>query len=1093
MIDRNMAMADKRRLCDALLRIDGLREPQTRDLYLSELNSEFGHALKVNRYPDARHDLMALINACLVHDGALRALIEVLRGFLPDNADVAGFAALVDELDRTTLMSRAERARLANLLATVERDRVAAGYQAVAPAGAETTGLDAEELIRSLEQTSADVFEVAPLIVFMDRLIETPTTAFGISMHSLIDVVGGRMGLDPQALRLICLRPGHHSGPAPGPLDSDLGGASGPQPDGVSDIFSPDESDFPGANVKIQVRPTIAPVRPGIVGGVPLRNPEFTGREILLDTLRRELAARSKVSVLPEALHGLGGVGKTELAIEYVHRYGREYDIVWWLPSEQPAQVRAALAALGERLGLPTSVDLQQTVATVLDTLSTTELHWLLVYDNAGVPRSLDGLLPSSGGHVLVTSRSHEWANATVGRAIEVDVFERGESVDLLRKRLPNITEAEADQLAEHLGDLPLALEQAANWCSATGMDVAEYVELLSENAQEILAEGQPERYPSTISAFLRLGFDKLREEAPAAAQLFEMFAFLGAEPVPVSLLRSGRHAELAEPLRHTLGNPIALNRTLRDLRRYGLAKVDSTNQRVQVHRLVQLVLREELPPDRREQARRHVHQLLAAANPGSPDESENWPRLREITPHLRPASMVDAETDDARWVVLHQLRYLYVIGDYHGDRSLGEATVAAWSREPADGGLGPDHELTLLACAYLGNALRLTGATEDARTLDTATLERLRDNPAFGPEHEHTLYLVGSVAQDLRLIGQYQQAYELEEENLQRHQRVFGEDDYNTLRAKGNLGVDLRILGDFRRAEQIDDEIVRQWQQTVGDRDSRTLFSMTNLAWDLYGQGRYTEAQRLVELAHPALEEQLGARHRITLQAARTLAILLRKAGRLTDAVRTARANHRDFNLHFGSDHEHTLAAAMTFANSLRSHDELAAARNTAAEAVRRYRELFGARHPLTLVAEANLAIVLRALGEYRQAHSLDQATYPAIVDALGEAHPYALCVATGMANNLAYAHQLDAALQLSQGTLTMSRQVRGSDHPYTLICVTNVALDLISVGREDEGQAMLDANAQALGQLLGPEHPETLATMRGKRLECEIEPPPT
>ena len=203
---------------------------------------------------------------------------------------------------------------------------------------------------------------------------------------------------------------------------------------------------------------------PQIWGKVPPRNKNFTGRTDLLERLRGGLANRV-TAVVPHALHGLGGVGKTQMAVEYAYRYRSEYDLVWWIPADQPVLVRSSLATLATRLGLASAsvAGIDDAVAAVLDALRRGEPYdrWLLIFDNADQPEDLNEFIPREPGHALITSRDNRWD--TVADTILVDVFSRSESVEFLNRRVPTgIAEADAGRLAEELGDLPLALEQAA-------------------------------------------------------------------------------------------------------------------------------------------------------------------------------------------------------------------------------------------------------------------------------------------------------------------------------------------------------------------------------------------------------------------------------------------------------------------------------------------------------------------------------------------------------------------------------------------------------------------------------------------------------
>lgn len=228
---------------------------------------------------------------------------------------------------------------------------------------------------------------------------------------------------------------------------------------------------------------------PAVWGQVPPQNPYFTGREQLLTQLRETVTAGRAV-VLPHALRGMPGVGKTQLAVEYAYRNRADYDVVWWIPADQPSLVQSSLAALAPHLRLApaTASGVQDAAGAVIDALRRGEPYnkWLLIFDNANEPEDLNNLIPRGPGHTLITSRNHRWQNVT--ESIEVATFTRSESVEFLTKRAPKaITSAAANELAVELGDLPLALEQAGALQRETGMTTSEYLELLREQTRDLL------------------------------------------------------------------------------------------------------------------------------------------------------------------------------------------------------------------------------------------------------------------------------------------------------------------------------------------------------------------------------------------------------------------------------------------------------------------------------------------------------------------------------------------------------------------------------------------------------------------------------
>ena len=991
----------------------------------------------------------------------------------------------MDDPARTT--AEPSRDALARLLVDVSAARLAAVAQDVfqfLALPAQFPWDDSAAVVTHIDSLPPQSAKVPPLLAYAARLAHEVEDLRALEINRWVDSAGRAAGLPETTLRQLYV----DSRPA-----SPVGRYTVAETDISDKINRIEDPALTSQSVTTDLPRALLersdPVR--IWGGIPIRNPDFTGRESLLLNLERSLETRSKASVLPHALHGFGGVGKTQLAVEYAYRFTHRYDLVWWIPAEQQSLVLQSLVDLGRQLGIPVTEELTQASSLVIDALSSTRLRWLLVYDNANEPDDLAHLIPSSGGHVILTSRNQTWSN--VWDAIEVNIFERPESVELIQKRGSSITFDDADRLAEKLGDLPLALDQAASWQAATGMAVSEYLSLFDRHVQELLSEGKPASYPTTIAALVKLAFQRLRRDAPAVAQLLEMFAIFGAEPVSLDLLRRGRNANITAPLGPALRDPIRLGRIARDLRKYGLAKVDPDN-RIQVHRLFQLVLGDELSPEQAGLSRLNVHRLLGSANPGEPDRERNFVTHAEIGPHVQAAGLISADSEDGRRVVLDQIRYLWVIGDNEGSRRLGEAAVRAWSQPSDQADIGPDGELTLLATRHLANALLSLGINERARGLAESALERLRSNPAFGPDHEHTLSTAATVAYAVRVAGEFQESLAIDTDIAQRSSLVFGDDDPQTLTNRSNLAVNLRMLSDFNGAFEMDQAIVTSWQETVPAQDGRLLFAQANLARDLYGLGQYSAALALQRDILPTYRQIMpNPKHPYVLWAARTLAISLRKTGRYAEALAEARENYRDCAARYGQDHQHSLAATMTFANTLRVTGELGEARGLAVDAVARYQRVFGEKHPLSLTAAINLAIIFRSLGAVREARELDEETHSVMASTLGAEHGYTLCAASNLANDFALAGETSKAQRLSAETLAASRRSRGEAHPYTLLCAVNAGFDLLTVGETADGRVALNSAVEALGELLGPDHPETLDALRGKRAECDIEPPPT
>ncbi|WTW98864.1 FxSxx-COOH system tetratricopeptide repeat protein [Streptomycetaceae bacterium NBC_01309] len=439
-----------------------------------------------------------------------------------------------------------------------------------------------------------------------------------------------------------------------------------PRADDDEAVFpvAPEAASTPGAGRPVRLGDHASPA---IWGNVPQRNRNFVGRAEYLEAVHDGLGVRGAQSAV-HALIGMGGVGKSQIAVEYVHRHAREYDLVWWLPAWDHNMIAAGFSELAQRMGLPGG-DGPATVRAVLEALRGGAYgSWLLVFDNAEDVNSVRLFMPAGGpGSMLVTARSRGWAHAAP--TTEVDVFRREESIELLHLRTPHL--AQADAVAEALGDLPLAVEQASVWLYDSGMPADAYLSLFEQRFAEILRESVPLDYEITVAGAWRLSLDTLREANPAAADLLFMLAWLGTEPVPLAVLRATEHEG---PVWECVPrDPVLLARCLRDLNRYALVRLHHQDDTVQVHRLVSRLMRDTMDPEARDRTRSAARDV-AGVLPPSPSR----------TAHLLAALAIDPSDPRVRSAVLDQLRWLAEHAYTSDEHRLARTAHEAWQTPDA-------------------------------------------------------------------------------------------------------------------------------------------------------------------------------------------------------------------------------------------------------------------------------------------------------------------------------------------------------------------------------------------------------------------------
>lgn len=838
--------------------------------------------------------------------------------------------------------------------------------------------------------------------------------------------------------------------------------------------------------------PRFPAAMPEVWGGVPRRNTRFTGREGLLNEAYHLLQDAERGAGVV-ALHGMSGVGKTQLAAEYVYRFGSEYDVVWWVNAESRVTYRRFLAELAPRLGLSTGAEYGERLRAVRDSLRRGDPYarWLLILDGADEPEQIWDLVPTGPGHVLITTRNPEWSEHN-SRLLEVPVYDRDESVAFIRRRAPRLTETEANQLAEALEDLPLLLDQTAGWLNDSDLSVEEYIQLLDGGIDQDVVKVSAD-FPLAFQTAWSILLNKLRETVPESVALLRLCTFFAPGSVPVRLLKEMPLDEFPEQIAGLLNDPLLWNKAVNQLRQYSVVRLESheaatdeaasSGESLYLHRMVHQIVRKDMPDEDRREFIDVVRRALAAADPGRPTDTRLWDGYAELVPHLEYADALQSKDRDVQRLVLNCLRYMWFTGEYTAGIRLGERALEAWRSL-----LGETHPQIWELTYHYANSLRSAGDYQSTETIDRAAAEHLREER--GEQDLDYLRTASGLAADLRGLGRYEEALELSQRLYATYRDLLGEQDSRTLNALNNLGYSLRLLGRYEETLDTDRRTLEARRTALRGRHPWTLWSEISYAVDLRLLGRYAEAESVQAKNVREHRIVMGADNPRTLLAEHNLALChYRNGDRDKAGVLFSRVLERGERV-MGETHPWTLMFAVSQSCFAREHGDIDQAREASESIIARHEVMLAEDHPFVAGVRANHALVLRSVGEREQGHVVIEEALADMTAAVGENHPWSL----GCAINAAALRNLvgdpESAAALSRDTVSRATEALGRTHPLTLSARVALAADLRGLRERQQAEKVEQEALSDLATTLGKQHVHTISARARNRPYWDFEP---
>ena len=636
---------------------------------------------------------------------------------------------------------------------------------------------------------------------------------------------------------------------------------------------------FPGKPQ--QEKPRFPGALPAI-WNVPHRNRHFTGREDLLEKLRTNLTAGTATVVTQsQAITGLGGIGKSELAVEFAYRLKDDYRLVWWLRAEDRTSLVGDYAALARQLDLPEKGEAdQRVVVEAVRRWLRTNGDWLLIFDNAGNEASITDFVPHADtGHVIITSQHVAWDR--IASPLPVDLWERNESVAFLRERTGEGDEQAANRLAEMLGDLPIALEQAAAYVGETRNSLAWYGDQLEKgHGAKLWARGRNSE--RTVAATWTLSFERVATESPAGAALLRLCAFLAPDNIPLDIIRNGAE-HLPEPLSSACADDIDFEDSIGAALRYSLARRDG--EALSVHRIVQAVTRDRLAEEERKNSAACAAKILNQALPSFAHGIFDVD-VAAVYDRLLLHAMAAAEHADSMEVAPKEAARLFnEIGYYHWMRANLEAARQNFKRAQAiyEKTLGADHPNVATSINNVGLVLLDLGDLDSARDAFEGALAI--DKKMLGPDHPNVGRDVNNVGLVLLELGKLDGARDAFEAARAIDEKTFGPDHPNVGRAVNNLGRVLRTLSDLDGARDAFEWSLAVCEKAFGADHPSVAIRLNNLGGVLQDLGDLDGARDAYERALAIDEKTFGPDHPNVATRVNNLGSVLRTLGDLDGA----------------------------------------------------------------------------------------------------------------------------------------------------------------------------------------------------------------
>ncbi|MEU1877697.1 tetratricopeptide repeat protein [Streptosporangium sp. NPDC020072] len=748
---------------------------------------------------------------------------------------------------------------------------------------------------------------------------------------------------------------------------------------------------------------------------------KFIARRAELQVIAKPTGDRH-TRLVAQVICGLGGVGKSELALRYATTRITEYSLIWWIVADSEDQIRSGFAQLACRLhpsvALTTTMDQASDWAIGWLQCNT---NWLIILDNVEKLSHIKSILGQlSVGHILITSRRNIRWPVSDG-IIKLDVFEPKDAQIMLAEAISSEAPEELDalaQIANELGYLPLALDQAAAFISQTQIPPDQYLSLLQEQPDQTYnAHGEERDSHETIGRLWDITLDTLSQQNRFALNLLYVLSWYAPDRIPRIILQPET-------------SRLDFDKALGVLSSYSL--INLRGEYVSMHRVLRSVLFHNVDGSEIAESLTVVAlRLIKRVIPFDPiSEVEAWPLLRSLLPHVKQIAA------QKPW-------------------GLAEEEVADTFNT-------------------FGVFERTQGNFQSAKMLLSEALDIV--TAQYGDSHRAILPVRTNYAAVLNDLGQYKESLLEAKDALRVAEQTLEEDSEDFLTISNNVAQVLASMGRLAEAEAELRKIVEKSSRLFGDRHPGTLASRVNLATVLQGLGRLREAADEIKRANSGFAEVLGEEHPDILYGRNNAATILHDLGKYEEAEDELRKTYEQTSKIFGEEHPRTLKVRDTLASMLLIKGLTLEAKEEFRKILKLRIEVLGESHSDTLTTLSNLASVLRELGEYEEAERNCRKAIALTAISLGEEHSETLTSRSNLANLLEETGRIAEAIAEIEETIRIKSAALGAMHPDTLRSRNNHAVMLARRGMFEEAERELIEVCAELSNTLGEISPLTL-----------------